>query len=184
MTRNVDSYKIQQIALGDHDAFHWIFLKYHPRVKLFINQIIKSESIAEELSQDIFLKVWTSREELPNLRSFDAYLFRMSKNTALNYLSHKYVEDSYSTNNQSSAASFSPEEEYYAKELELLIQLTIDRMPDQRRKIYLMSRDENMETVQIAQTLGLTKKTVHNQISLALKDIRGVILMIFLFFCV
>lgn len=180
MKHNDEAYILSQIALGNHDAFHRIFLEYYPKIKLFIANIIKSESIAEELSQDVFLKIWSSREHLPNLRSFDAYLFRMSKNAALNHLEHRYLKNSYEANYKQSSTTSTPEEELNAKELELLVQLALEKMPEQRRKIYIMSKVEDKEVMKIAEDLGLTKKTVYNQLSLALKDIRSVIMVLLL----
>ncbi|MFV0553198.1 MAG: RNA polymerase sigma-70 factor [Mangrovibacterium sp.] len=178
-----ETYCLERIAIGDHAAFDAAFMQYFPKVKYFIANLIKSESIAEELSQDIFLKIWTSREHLPNLRSFNSYVFRMAKNSALNYLEHKYVEESYVANyNSQTANNATPEEELNAKELELLIQLTVDRMPEQRRKIYTMSRVELLEVDKIAELLGITPKTVHNQLSLALRDIRTMLSLILAFY--
>lgn len=182
MTQNEEFNDLDRIASGDHDAFRHVFMKYHPKVKFFISCMVKSETIAEELSQDIFLKVWTSREHLPNLRSFNAYLFKMSKNAALNYLEHKYIEDSYVVNYSQTTTVANPEEELSAKELEFLVQLAVDRMPEQRRKIYIMSRVENIKNGKIAEILHLSPKTINNQLSLALKEIREILALAFLFF--
>lgn len=181
MTQSEEHIYLEKIALGDHYAFRYIFMKYFPKVKLFITHLIKSESIAEELSQDIFLKVWTSRKQLPGLRSFNAYIYKIAKNTALNYIDHKYVEDTYMAN-FTPETSTNPIDEIEARELELLIQLTVDQMPEQRRKVYTMSRVENLKSEEIAIILNLSKKTVENHLSLALKDIRNILTTVFLFF--
>ena len=182
MTYNEELNNLKKVALGDHEVFRSIFMKYYPKAKYFIAHIVKSEEIAEDLSQDIFLRVWTSREHLPNLRSFNAYIYKMAKNAALNYLEHKYVEDSYTSNYNQQSESTTPEEELNAKELELLVQIAIDRMPEQRRKIYIMSRVENIKNGKIAEILGLSEKTINNQLSLALKEIRDILTLAFLFF--
>lgn len=171
MSPNEELILLQKIALEDHEAYHAIFIKYYPKLKHFITHIIKSEAIAEELSQDIFLKIWENRADLAKIHSINAYLFRMAKHISLNYLEHKYIEDAYIANHNH-ALSTKPEEELDAKEMEFLIQLTINRMPEQRRRIYIMSRVENIRNGEIAATLGITEKTVNNQLSLALKEIR------------
>ena len=182
MIHNEELNNLERIASGDHEAFRSIFMKYYPKVKYFIAHIIKSEEIAEDLSQDIFFRVWASKEYLPDLRSFNAYIYRMAKNSALNYLEHKYIEDTYIANYSHQSESTTPEEELNAKELEFLIQIAIDQMPEQRRKIYIKSRIENIKNGKIAEILGLSEKTINNQLSLALKDIRDILALAFLFF--
>jgi len=180
--QNEEHNYLERTALGDHEAFRSIFMKYFPKVKYFIVHIVKSEELAEDLSQDIFFKIWISKEYLPNLRSFNAYIYKMAKHAALNHLEHKYVEDSYLANYSSQSEAATPEEELDAKELELLIQIAIDLMPEQRRKIYIMSRVENIKNGKIAEILRLSEKTVNNQLSLALKEIRKIVTLASLFF--
>ncbi len=115
MIQQEDMNNFERTAMRDHEAFRSIFMKY------FIPHLIKSETIAEELSQDIFLKIWENRERSLNIRSFSAYIYRIAKNTALNYLEHKFVEESYIANYDHSMVT-NPEEELDAKELEFLIQ--------------------------------------------------------------
>lgn len=172
---------IERLALGDHDAFRYIFMKYYPKMKYFIAHIVKSEAIAEELSQDIFEKIWRNRSELPHLRSFNAYVYRMSKNIAINYIEHKYVERAY-VQNYDAKEEFSIDEELDAKEIELLIMLEVERMPEQRKKIFMMSRFENLRNEEIAQKLNITKKTVENHLNLALKQIRQIMTLTAIFF--
>lgn len=173
---------LKEVALGSHNAFRFIFMKYFPRVKYFIAHIVKSEDVAEDLSQDIFLKVWVLREMLPDLRSFNAYIYKMARNSALNHLEHTCVVKSFAAGSVSQSGMATPEEEFCAKEMELLIRITVDRMPEQRRKIYVMSRFEGIKNGRIAEILGLSEKTVNNQLSLALREIRSILMAAFLFF--
>jgi|GEM_PF-6831654 len=87
------------------------------------------------------LKIWENRKKLPDVRSINSYLYRMAKHAALNYLDHKYIEEVYVAG-YSQPAGADPEEELEAKELEFLIRLIVERMPEQRRKVYMMSRVE------------------------------------------
>ena len=90
-----DTLYIKELVLGSHDAFRCLFMNYFPKVKYFISHLIKSEIIAEELAQDVFMRIWESREQLGAVESFNSYVYRMAKNMALNYLRRKYVEESY-----------------------------------------------------------------------------------------
>lgn len=78
-----DASYIKELVLGSHDAFKKLFMNYFPKVKYFVCHLIKSESIAEELAQDVFMKIWERREDLETIESFNSYVYRMAKNIAL-----------------------------------------------------------------------------------------------------
>ncbi len=176
-----DNQYVKKLVLGNHNAYRFLFMKYFPKVKYFISHIIKSESAAEELAQDIFMKIWEYREQLASLQSFNSYVYRMAKNTSLNYLEHKYIEKNYLDNYQCET-EFSIEEELYAKEMELLELLTVNNMPPQRKIIYEMSRKKGYTNDEIATELGIAKKTVENHLNLALKEIRKTLTLFISFF--
>lgn len=99
----------------------------------------------------------------------------------LNHLEHKFVESAY-IEKYEQPSMVDPSDELDAKELEFIIELAISRMPDQRRRIYTMSKVDYKDNEEIAEELGITKKTVENQLSLALKDIRNALSLVILFF--
>jgi RNA polymerase sigma-70 factor (ECF subfamily) len=74
------------------------------------------------------------------------------------------------------------ESDYQTKEKELLIRLTVEHMPPQRQRIFKMSREQGLSNDDIAIKLGVTKKTVENNITMALKELRDVILAFLVFF--
>ena len=158
---------VENIALGDHAAYKEIFLKYFPKVKYFIAHFVKSEIIAEDLSQDIFVRLWENRFKLASIQSFNSYIYRMAKNATLNYIEHKGVEKKYMEQQyEEGELGQSIEDELYARELELLVQLTVNHMPSQRKKIYQMSRDEGLKNEEIAEQLNISKKTVENHLNI------------------
>lgn len=177
-----DAQYVRELILGNHSAFEGLFMKYFPKVKCFITHLVKSEEVGEELAQDIFMKVWEYRERLGHVQSFNAYIYRMSRNIAFNYLEHKYVEEIYVEKQQGVSMSISPEDEMYAREIELLEQLTVNNMPPKRKEIYQMSRKRGLANEEIAKELNITKKTVENHLNLALKEIRKALSLFTSFF--
>lgn len=168
---------------GDHEAFETVFTAYFDKVKHFIERIVRSESEAEELAQDIFVKLWISRETIDPAKPFDSYLFAMSRNAAFNYLKHKQVSKNYLNRDSfSEEAAGGADELVYAKEIALLVEMTVSRMPGQRQKIFRLSRTEGLDNEEIAARLHISKKTVENQLSLALKELRRVITFFVVFF--
>ena len=173
MNLDLDHIYLKRLASGDHDAFHSIFEKYFPKTKFFISSIIKSDAIGEELTQDVFVKIWTNREKLTKVKSFSSYLYRVAKNTAINYLNRKYLEEKYiQAQDNTDEKHISIEEDIYVKDLEILIALVVDTMPPQRKRIFEMSRYQNIDNDEIASILNISKKTVENHLNLALREIR------------
>ena len=174
--------KIEALSRGDHKAFEDFFIIYFRRVKIFISGIIKSDVDAEELAQDVFVKLWQNREQVNAEKSLNAYLYAIARNSAFNFLKHKSVEQSYFDSYQSYDSVDTPEEICFAKEISLLIEMTVNQMPIQRGRIYLLSRNQGVSNADIAVQLNISKKTVENQLSLALQELRKVISSFFFFF--
>lgn len=172
---------IKELAAGSHDAFKSLFMIYFPKVKYFIAHLIKSHAIAEELAQDVFMRIWEHREQVETIESFNSYVYRMARNAALNYLRHKYLEDSYLEEYEEETV-INIEGDLYARELELLEKLTVGQMPKKRRAIYEMSRKQGLTNDEIATRMGISKKTVENHLNLALKEIRKTLLLFTSFF--
>ena len=171
---------LSRIAAGDNEAFKTLFEMFYPKVKIFLVKFLKDENTAEDISQDIFVKIWTYREALPDIRSFNTYLYRMTRNAALNHLrgNHSKIDIS----KMSVLDDKDIEAEYQTKEKELLIRLTVEHMPPQRQRIFKMSREQGLSNDDIALKLGISKKTVENNITLALKELRDVIIAFMVFF--
>lgn len=166
---------------GDHKAFEMAFVAYFDKVKYFVERIIRSEDEAEELAQDIFVKLWVNRKGIDIQKSFSGFLFTMAHNASFNYLKHKDVQNNYLSINGLSEEVDSTEEMMYAKEIALLIEMTVNRMPAQRKNIFQLSRNEGLSNDEIASRLHISKKTVENQLSLALRELRKVITFFIVF---
>ena len=173
-----------ELRNGSHKAYESVFIAYYGKIKFFINGFIKSPEIAEELTQDIFLKLWEKKENIDLDKTFGFFLYTMARNTTFNFLKHKLVHESYLARTEfNNAFTLSPEEQMYAEEISLLIAMTVKKMPDQRKKIYELSRQKNLSNSEIAAELKISKKTVENQLSLALKELRKVISLFMLTIC-
>lgn len=176
--------RLKALREGDEKAFEKIYLNYYKKTLYFITGLVNSEDDAKELTQEVFIKLWTSRETLDPERSVHSYMYTIARNAAFNFLKHKLVEINYM--NEYAAQNIETEtsdEILFAKEMALLIEMSVSKMPAQRRKIYQMSRKEGLSNEEIATRLQISKKTVENQLSLALRELKRVIAgMIILFF--
>ena len=171
---------IEAVSRGDEQAFESLFLHYFPRIKGFISGILQNEEEAEDISQDIFVSMWQNRDRLKEIENLNAYLYRIAKNTVFRHIERSLLFRDYQeqqTNNASfsSTDNDSIEEELYAKELEFLISVAVEKMPPQRQQIYRMSRVDGLSNDEIAARMSISKRTVENHLTLALADIRKII---------
>ena len=153
-------------------------MQYYPKVKGYIFALVNEEEVAKDLAQDIFVYIWEHRDRLIGIEKMEAYLFRMASNMVLQYLRHKKVvadymaKKSYSQTRKEVFSSADIESDIDANDMALLIWQYVEAMPSRRKEIFKMSRYEGIKTDEIAETLGISKKTVENMLSLALSDIR------------
>ena len=165
--------------------FEQFFILTFPKVKAFAWKILHSEEDAEDIAQDIFVKLWDKPEIWENKETWDSYIYTMARNQIYNFLKHQSVELNYQeklSQENSPSYEFDMYDKLYAKELQLLIKLTLDNMPEQRRKVFSMSRQRGMSNQEIADNLQLSVRTVERHIYLALQELKKVILIAF-FFC-
>ena len=165
--------------------FEQFFILTFPKVKAFAWKILHSEEDAEDIAQDIFVKLWDNPEIWENKETWDSYIYTMARNQIYNFLKHQSVELSYQEKlSQEDAPSFEFDtyDKLYAKELQLLIKLTLDNMPEQRRKVFSMSRKNGMSNQEIADRMQLSVRTVERHIYLALQELKKVILIAFFFY--
>lgn len=165
--------------------FEQFFILTFPKVKAFAWKILRSEEDAEDIAQDIFVKLWDNPDIWENKETWDSYIYTMARNQIYNFLKHQSVELSYQeklSQDDSPSFEFDIYDKLYAKELQLLIKLTLDRMPEQRRKVFSMSRQNGMSNQEIADKLQLSVRTVERHIYLALQELKKVILIAFFFY--
>ena len=152
MTDTEEKEYIQAFANGNNRAFELLFLYYQPRLVAFINGFIKDVEEARDMSQDIFLRLWENRQRCGEILSFKAFLFKTAKFAIYNHFDHQLVNDKY---------------------VELMLYTPTETDDTEER----LSRKEGLSNEEIAQKLGISKRTVENHITTALAAIRKVTLL-------
>ena len=172
---------IMLMSQGDKKAYETMFRCFYPKVHRFVSMLLKNEDDADDVCQLIFLKVWNKREKFADITDFDSYLFILAKHTVINYISSKYiVQIDIDSLPDRYADESSPHEDMVAKDTQLLIDMVVENMPPQRQAIYRMSREQHLKNDEIAQRLGIQKKTVESHLNLALKEIKKALCLIIL----
>jgi RNA polymerase sigma-70 factor (ECF subfamily) len=157
---------------GDHGAFEAIFRTYYEGLVRFASRLVDSQAEAEELVQDVMLKVWEKREQLDAGDDLKAYLFRATRNHALNLIRRRKLEHEHQQSMPPGEPAVAPEESDDSAKTEQDMLAAIDALPDKCREIFLMSRQDGLSYRAIAEALDLSVKTVETQMGRALKALR------------
>lgn len=176
--KNNDGYNeeelIARLKKGNSDAFEKIFRLYSDRLFRFARSYFHTNEDAEEIIQDVFLKLWKHKENIRSRDSLKSYLFQIAYHTIKETFIKKNREDKYK---QQIALEYlkddHPELEQndYIHVMKQVDQL-IDLLPEQRRRTFIMSKKEGMSISEIALRLNIAEKTVKNHLTLATHQIR------------
>lgn len=163
-----------QIADGDENAFRKVFHSFNQRLFPYVLNIVKSSTVAEEIVQEVFLKLWTNRQAVAAMDNPVAWLFTVAANQSFTYLKRISTEQRVIDKiKQSMHASENPTDEYiFFNESKTILQKAVGELPAQRQVIYKLSREEGLNHQQIADQLNLSPNTVKNQLVSALRTIR------------
>lgn len=166
----------ERIRNGDGEAFKKLFMDFYHDLYSFALHITRSNSLAKDIVQNVFCKLWKQRKSWTVHSSVKAYLFQSVRNEALNKMDHEKhlretreqfaVEESFTTQVRTPAKG--------AKDKALLQEIwsIVSAMPDRRRSVFLLHRKHGLTYQEIANVLDISRKTVENHMGLALKDIR------------
>lgn len=134
---------------------------------------LKDKDQVEELVQDVFVKLWEKRDQLQIQTSLKSYLYTSVKNSILNYIKSQKVRSSYANEmQQQEEPTYLSVDDFENIELQNRIENLVNAMPTERLKVFKLSRYEGLKYKEIAQKLGISIKTVENQMGKALKYLR------------
>lgn len=175
-----DRLLFEKIRSGDTEAFEYAFRKYAPRLEAFARKYTNDAAEAEDMVQNVFLKLWERREWLENI-SLPSFLFLLTKNSALNYLKHRQVADAVEQRIPDAALieqlytiDFVPDPSslLQQKELSASIDRIMDELPPKCKEAFVMSRLNGLRNREIASQMNITEKVVEKHIARALKRFR------------
>lgn len=168
---------------GDHGAFREVYLHYATPVRDFLTLLTRSADQAEEITQEIFITLWEKRERIDPDKSIKGYLYTIARNSALKLFEQQKVRSRYAASPANRPDDESASDQILiAEETELLIEIAVSRMPDQRRRVFELSRKEGLKSTEIAERLGISRHTVDNHLATAKKELRQLISLFLLLF--
>jgi RNA polymerase sigma-70 factor (ECF subfamily) len=164
---------LSRLARGDEAAYDAIFRAWYAPLVRATQAIVREPAVAEELVQDAMLELWRRRQALDAEGSPQAYLFRATRNRALNHLRHLAVQrKSAAMLRDDEGRDASAPEELVAQELEVAVKEAIAALPPRCREVFELSRERGLKYAEIADALGVTVKAVEANMGRALRILR------------
>jgi RNA polymerase sigma-70 factor, ECF subfamily len=176
MLNLAEHYLIESIKKGDQKSYEFLFKSYYSNLCKYARNIVHNEATAEDLVMDVFVKIWEAESKLVISSSLSGYLYQSVHNHCLNYLTRKHKRFS-ELNSETierlnslmpTDASFDPLEVMNMDELSARIEQSIEHLPEGCRKIFILSRAEELSHKEIAKQLGISENTVKVQVYRAL----------------
>lgn len=159
---------------GNEDAFCELYAAYKNRLIYFAMRFLKSREYAEDVFQDAFTIIWQGRRFINPDASFSSYLYTIVRNRILNQLRDLVNQDKLKEQILQQAVDYSndTQNEILANDLKQLISCTMQQLTPRQRKIFEMSREQQMSHKEIADVLGISVNTVQESISTSLRTLR------------
>lgn len=164
----------QQIASGDESAFNQLFRCFYIRLVDFAANILKARPPAEEIVNDVFVKLWQRRQYLPEVQKIKVFLYVAVKNGCYNYLrSNSLWSVTVGIDQVASITSMQdPEADMAFRELQHRLNTIIASLPEQCRQVFRMVREDGLKYKEVAEILQISPRTVETQLFRAVKKIR------------
>jgi RNA polymerase sigma-70 factor (ECF subfamily) len=163
---------ISRIRRSEQKAFEELFKKYSQALIHFSTRFTGDNQAAENIVQDVFLRIWNNREKLNPGLNIKSYLYKAVKNQTLQYLRHSNIVAKSKNKISSNNPVKSPEDRLNDKQLAVIIQDAIHELPPQCRMIFSMSKYDHLTYNEIAEIQNISIKTVETQMGRALKFLR------------
>jgi RNA polymerase sigma-70 factor (family 1) len=164
----------EYLVHGNEQAFTILYNRYAKDVFAVLLRLLKVESLAEDVSQEVFIKIWDKRNQLQHVEVFKAYLLVTARNHALNALKQSFRSETAMVSIVSTIISQrnTTDEELLSKEYHQFIQGVLDRLPSRSREIFNKCRNQDKTYDEVAQELGISRNAVKNHMVYSMKVLR------------
>ena len=171
-----------EVKKGSEKAFYTFYTLLFANLLKYVRQIVKDTLIAEDIVQDVFVKIWRDRDSINIVGSVQAYIYKMAHHASINHLEHlatsknkvnrtvsdeewQFIRDTYQVNDDVM-------EHIEMEELDACIRSAIDTLPAKCKEVFMLSRYDDMTNEEIAQKLGISVNTVRTHLYHAVEVIR------------
>lgn len=166
---------LDRIAVGDESAFRQVYGSFYKRLFQFAFAIVKTRESAEEIVEDVFVRIWQQRASMPSIHNLRVYLYTATKNGSLNYLSKKaresITEPFDHIHIEPGGAGVTPEEILITTEMYRKLQEAVEALPPRCKMIFRLVREDGLRYKEIAEILNISVNTIDVQMAIAVRRI-------------
>jgi RNA polymerase sigma-70 factor (ECF subfamily) len=172
--QNIELLKL--LKKGDMAAFDAVYNRYCQKMHNFVLSFLKVEADAEEVVQEVFIKIWEAREKVDVYASFESFLFTITYNSTMSLLRQRLTEKKskeYLKNIQQIDLAASVIDEMQYVELKNKVEVLLNNLTPRQKEIYLLSREDGLTHREIAIKLDISENTVKNHLVTTLKYLKN-----------
>ncbi len=165
---------INRLKVGDTDAYTQLYDKYHPALYAYVLKFVKIPEVAEDILQEVFIKLWEIRKRINSDLSFNAYLYRITRNCVFKLLKKiskdedMRVDIAYKLINSVNTADLKLQWQQY----EAILNSAISSLPPQRQKVFKLCRQEDKSYEEVAAVLHISRNTVKEHMVYAVRSLK------------
>jgi len=173
--KHLETELLLRLQKGDEDAFTELYYAFYDKLFGFVLGITHSKPKAEDITQDVFLKIWQNRNEIAAVENIPAFLFRVAQNQTIDQLRKSAREiialsAHFELGNENTTPE--PLELLLNNELKTKISEAVNQLPPQQQKIYTLHKEQGIKQDEIARQLNLSLSTIQSHIKLAMGNIQ------------
>jgi len=170
---------LSRLQKGDEKAFAQLFYAYKDKLHGFVLGITRSEQLAEDLLQDVFLKIWQNRSLVTDVDNFNAYIYSIARNQVIDSL-RRFARETCALDQLAETALFATEEhtplnKLENKEILERIHEAIRQLPPQQQKVYILHKEKGLKIEDIAEQMNLSVSTIRNHMMHATSNLRRIL---------
>ncbi|MFC6099149.1 RNA polymerase sigma factor [Olivibacter domesticus] len=172
-----ESILIKKLAIGNEKAFYSLYSKYFKQIYSFVLDYVKSPDLAQDLCQEIFIKIWNDRTNMLEVRCFKAYLFTIARNHTLNNLrkvanSRAVIEEVFSHYPVNEKTT---EDDLQMKEYQRYLQETLNSLTPTARRVFKLCREEQKTYDEVAKEMGVSRNAIKKHMVQTMKTLKALV---------
>lgn len=164
---------VKGLIRDDKKSFDDLYFYYYPKLYAFSKTFLKVEDDINDILQEVFIKIWDNRKKIKDVETFNAWIFTITKNSIVTYFREKIRQEDFESRVRKMATgelAFNDNLEY--KDLKEKVDQIVEQLPEKRRMIFKLSREEGLSNRDIAKKLEISIKTVEDHMLYSLRFLR------------
>jgi RNA polymerase sigma-70 factor (family 1) len=172
LTKYEEHLLLEAIAAGDEPSFSRLYDHYRPKVRNYVGRVVKMPELADDLVQEIFIKIWETRKTLPDIKCFSAFLFTIARNHSLNSLQAISKSNHALSGLIRHVESHRIDDETLDKDYLRFIEKTLAAISPRSREVFRLCREQTMSYEQVAAELGISRNAVKKHMVAVMRNLK------------